>query len=341
MQVDDDPNCLQQCLARGLQGANCDLHQLRIWEPPAQAWKRILRSMAPSLAYRSINEQLQPDIAEVRPDVVWFFKGMNIYPDTVRSLRRRGLTLVNYNADHPFRFFSRGSGNRNVADALPDYHLHLTYSRRIAKELRDRCPSVSVAVVPFGHDVDAKTHERISSEEEVLRVCFLGNPDEHRRHNIQLLVQAGLPIDVFGHKWDRFLKPSPSLRLHGQVIGEEMLRTLRRYRVQLNFFRPHNSESHNMRTFEVPACGGIMLAEDSVEHRDFFEDGREAFFFRTPEAMISSARHLLSISAIEANTIRRAARERSTQCGYTYSDRAQQALLLISEAHARRCVSTR
>ncbi|WP_457825271.1 glycosyltransferase family protein, partial [Staphylococcus aureus] len=67
-------------------------------------------------------------------------------------------------------------------------------------------------------------------------------------------VEAGLPIDVYGLNWDRHLAPSPLLRLNGFVSGDDLLRTLRRYRVQLNVFRPHNGGSHNMRSFEVPAA---------------------------------------------------------------------------------------
>ena len=138
----------------------------------------------------------------------------------------------------------------------------------------------------FHPDVDDALFERIKSETEIDRACFLGNPDRHRRERIVQLVDAGIPIDVFGEDWGAVLKETPLLRLKGLALGEEMYRALRRYRVQLNFFRPHNVGSHNMRSFEVPAAGGIMLAQDSDEHREFFEPGQEAFYFSTPEEMI-------------------------------------------------------
>src|SRR5262249_51723172 len=147
---------------------------------------------------------------------------------------------------------------------------------------------------------------RISCEDEILRACFLGNPDHNRRRGIMSLVEAGIAVDVYGESWGRLLKPLPLLRINPRVLGEEMLRTLRRYRVQLNFFRPHNAESHNMRTFEVPACGGIMLAEDSGEHRAFFESGKEAFFFANPRDMINLTQRLLDMPKAEAEGIRAA-----------------------------------
>lgn len=110
-----------------------------------------------------------------------------------------------------------------------------------------------------------------------------------------------------------------------------MLRVLRRYRVQLNFFRPHNVESHNMRSFEVPACGGIMLGEDSIEHRDFFEINREAFYFRSPEEMIDLTRFVLAMPKVEADVVRAAARRRSIMGGYSYRHRAQAAFAEIEK----------
>ena len=42
--------------------------------------------------------------------------------------------------------------------------------------------------------------------------------------------------------------------------------------------RIHNPDSHNMRSFEVPGVGGIMVAPDTKEHRIFFEVGKEIFY---------------------------------------------------------------
>lgn len=332
MQTVLDANSLPPVLARGLAGTDCELHKF-LHEPPRPSQLRmVLRNLAPGLAFAEFNAELLSTAGEVEPVAIWLFKGMEVYPKTLATLRKRGITLVNYNADHPFEYFSRGSGNSNVRRAIPQYHLHLTYSERIKRQMEERFSDCRVGVVPFGHDVDEESFDRLRDEEEVVRACFLGNPDDHRARNIKNIIEADIPIDVFGHRWDRFLKPAPLLRINPQANGVDMLRTLRRYRVQLNFFRPHNEGSHNMRSFEVPACGGIMVAEDSVEHRAFFESGREAFYFRSPSEMVDCVRSLLARPVAEANEIRTAARRRSVRSGYTYRDRALAAYGLIRES---------
>jgi hypothetical protein len=331
MLIVGDPTSLPACLARGLSDAPCELQSVVIERPRPSVWSRATRLLVPERAFAEFNARVISEVANGRPDVVWIFKGMEVYPETLRSLREQGIMLVNYNADHPFLHFSRGSGNRNVSRAIPEYHLHLTYSKRIASELGERQPGTQVAVVPFGHDVSDTMFERINKEEEVVKACFLGTPDADRARNVMRLVEAGIPVDVYGCQWDRFLSASPLLRTYGEVAGEDMLRTLRRYRVQLNFFRPHNRDSHNMRSFEVPACGGIMLAEDSSEHRTFFECGREAWFFNSPQEMIGLTRHLLALPKPKADAVRLAARLRSVGSGYSYRHRALAAFAEIQK----------
>lgn len=310
----------------------------RVSQGRASVPERIAFRLAPRLWYDSANRRWLDAAKDFRPDVAWIFKGADIYPDTLRALRAAGVFLVNYNGDHPFEFFSRGSGNRNVEEAVGLYDLYLTYSVRIERQLNERYPDMRTGVIPFGHNVSDELYERISRGDEILRACFVGNPDRRRADAVRKLVEAGVPVDVFGHRWDNFLSASPNLRIAGQVIGPAMYESFHRYRLQLNVMRPHNEGSHNMRTFEVPASGGLILTEDTPEQRDFFETGREAFVFADDAGMIAQAKRLLAMSRDEADAVRAKARAKSVSAGYSYADRARTALRLITEAMASRDV---
>jgi spore maturation protein CgeB len=328
--------CYQRSLARFPITLRCiNLSERPYWMPRGAAG-RIFNRIYPHAAWRFASDALLAAVRDFGPDVIWIFKGAELYPSELSNLRGRGITLVNYNADHPFRYFSRGSGNNNVRRAIPQYHLHLTYSQQIAYELSQYLPGTRVAVVPFGHEVGDEVFKRIAGEDEINRACFVGNPDEHRRCSIMRLVGEGVPVDIYGNQWHRHVTPSPLLRLNGPVIGEEMLRILRRFRVQLNLFRPHNVSSHNMRTFEVPAVGGIMLAEDSGEHQAFFKSDCEAFYFSGHAEMVLRARQLLAMPKEQAMVVRLAARRRSVESRYSYVHRAEDALKAIFAAHTRR-----
>jgi spore maturation protein CgeB len=78
-----------------------------------------------------------------------------------------------------------------------------------------------------------------------------------------------------------------------------------------------------MRTFEIPAAGGIQLAPYSREQELFFEAGKEIFFFRNDEEMIQQAKDIIGMSKSGALEIREAARRRSVGSDYTFRNRAQ------------------
>jgi len=335
MTVSANPHVLAPMYLRGLTGAPC---QVRGFDLPSGAGRglrrKVLRRIMPRAAFPEANAVLEAEVAGFRPDAVWIFKGMEIYPGTLRGLRARGITLVNYNPDHPVDYYAAGTGNANVRDAVPLYDLYLTYSGRIAAEMGEKYPGLKVGVIPFGHDVSAEKFAQIEGEEEVVRACLLAAPDADRRRVVMAVAEAGIPLDIYGLGWDRFVSPRPNLRIHPFASGDEMQRVLRRYRVQLNIFRPHNAGSHNMRSFEVPAVGGIMLAEDSPEHRRFFEAGREAFYFTGTADMIAKTREILDMAKDRADEVRAAARRRSVDSGYSYKDRAQAALREIMSVRA-------
>jgi len=284
---------------------------------------RLIHRLAPKIAWNISNRQLTKTTKIFRPHVVWLFKAMDIFPQTLRSLKELGAKLICYNADHPFDFFSRGSGNRNVSSSVPEYDLYITYSRHIEGLINKRHPELPTMVVPFGHVLDEARFERACGADEANRACFVGNADSHRVEMLKRIARSGVPLDVYGHNWDSHRAALGDVALCGPVTGDDYYRTLRRYRVQLNFFRPHNIHSHNMRTFEVPASGGIMLAPDSVEHREFFEEGKEAFYFSNGEQMVEQAKRVLALPPAEAARIRERARLRSVESGYSYRDRAE------------------
>ena len=297
---------------------------------PAQAifYDHYGKSIVNKLVYRlglsdilkQINQQLKEKIEKLNPDLIWAFKGMEIFPETWRWARERGIKLVNYNPDNPFVFSGKGSGNKNVTDSIGLFDLHFTYNNSVKQRL-EREFDMPVAYLPFGFDVPETTFRQAHDQQEVLKLCFLGNPDEARASFIRQMADAGIPVDVYGNDWKKFLVHD-KIQTFDPVYGEKFWTVLYKYRAQLNLMRLHNPDSHNMRSFEVPGIGGIMLAPLTEEHVSFFEADREAFFYGGLEEAVEKARMLIGLKEEEAGRIRIAARNKSVTSGYSYRDRA-------------------
>lgn len=273
-----------------------------------------------SQIYRKINQKLIQSIITIKPDVIWIFKGMEIFPETLKWIKSRQIILVNFNADNPFIFSGTGSGNSNISNSIRLYDLHFTYNQDIRQQLEAISPG-NVWYLPFGFELPESVLDECKKQKEIIKTCFLGNPDAKRAAFIQALTSRGIQIDLYGNNWDSFVK-NDSVTIHPEVRGLDFWKTLRRYRIQLNLMRIHSEDSHNMRTFEVPGVGGIMLAKNTTEHLGLFTDKKEAWFYADEESCASFARALLNMSESEADDIRKAARKRSLEDGYQYKDRA-------------------
>ncbi|MEK7256548.1 MAG: glycosyltransferase, partial [Bacteroidota bacterium] len=214
-------------------------------------------------------------------------------------------------------------GNKNVSQSIGLYDLHFCYSHSVQRRIEGEF-GIPTAFLPFGYELPEPTFEEVKDEPEIQSACFIGNPDEIRAAHLKYLAKNEIPVDVYGHGWERHLPNLPNIRLHEATYGKDFWRKMRAYRLQINIFRPHNEGSHNMRTFEIPAVGGIMLSPDSPEHRAFFEPEKEVFLYQTMKEMATKAKQILALPEAEAAEIRRQARKRSVVSGYSYERRAGQ-----------------
>lgn len=274
-----------------------------------------------SSIYKKINALLLEKAKQYKPRVIWVFKGMEIFPRTIDQLKLSGFKVANYNPDNPFIFSGRGSGNENVKNSISKYDLHFAYDKTVQKKIEDEY-SIKTAYLPFGFELTESLYEDCVAQKEIIRVCFLGNPDNERAAFLKSLLDDGIEMDLYGNDWNKFIN-HPNASLFPPVYGDEFWKTLRRYRVQLNLMRLHNLNSHNMRSFEIPAIGGIMIAPDTPEQRMFFENEKEIFLFKNLSQCKERINHVLNLSADDANKIRNNARHRSTSSGYSYKDRAK------------------
>jgi spore maturation protein CgeB len=216
-----------------------------------------------------------------------------------------------------------------VRNAIPLYDLHMSYSHHILTELSLLYPQVRHAYLPFGFPEGLEVPSGI---EAVERVCFIGNGDANRARFMRVLERQGIRVDVFGPQWKQYFKGSSEyIRFFPAVYRQDYWNHLHKYRIQLNLLRPQNQESHNMRTFEVPAIGGVLVTQYTPEQASFFEDRKEVFFYKSEDELFQIIHTALKMQKEEVFHIRQNARSRSLQSHYSYQDRSRQALELFTQ----------
>jgi hypothetical protein len=254
---------------------------------------------------------------QLRPDVILIVKGPFVRAAALRRLRRTGARLVNFSTDDPFNPLA---ATRYMQPAIGEYDLYATPRTANVAQLR-ACGARQTAVVPFGYKPTVHFADPADAAAgEGCDLLFIGGADHDRVAFFRRVVQRWpeVRMDLYGGYWNR----DAVLRRYwrGFAIGEAYRVATRQARFAVNLVRRANRDTHVMRTFEVPACGGCMLAERTADHEQFFEDGREAILFTTPDELVERAR-TLHADRDRRHAIAAAGRARVIRDGHTYADR--------------------
>ena len=93
--------------------------------------------------------------------------------------------------------------------------------------------------------------------------------------------------------------------------------------------RPQNyaTQSHNMKSFEIPGLGGFMLANRTEDHQHFFQEGEEIACFGNINELRDQ---IVRYKSCEKKRKEMAKRAQSKVIEYhTYTKRAEQVLSLM------------
>ena len=217
---------------------------------------RVVNKLMPDYFFGEINDALLAYVKGKNYDVVLVFKGLTLRPDTLAQLKKQTTLLCCYNPDHPFRFYSAGSGNKNILDSIAVYDLYINYARSVSAEMAKRYP-VKVATIPFGYD--SRPFQKLKADWLTAlheKIIFIGSFDMERARFLKAMDDENLLI--FGdQKWRSRTSAFRSLRIAyaGRGLYDEEYKLANQSAfASLNILRKQNLEeqSHNMRSFEVP-----------------------------------------------------------------------------------------
>jgi spore maturation protein CgeB len=133
--------------------------------------------------------------------------------------------------------------------------------------------------LPLAYNPDIFFH---STTEKNDRLLFVGawSPDRQ-----QLLEQIPLPITIYGKGWDKLNKANSTI--HPQNISLLAVADLyQQHRYVLNVINKTNiRQGMNMRCFEAPACGCILVSEYVKDLEYVFDVQKEIIFFTEPSQL--------------------------------------------------------
>jgi spore maturation protein CgeB len=160
-------------------------------------------------------------------------------------------------------------------------------------------------------------------------VVFAGGGDADRVPYIAALSRAGFRIALYGGYWERF--PETRNLTRGLTSLAVVREAVAAARVAICLVRRANRDGVCMRTFEVPAMGGCMLAEKTDEHVALFgPEGETVLYFDSVPEMTDKVSWLLEHDA-ERERLREAAHRLILEGRHTYRDRLETILRLATD----------
>ena len=103
-------------------------------------------------------------------------------------------------------------------------------------------------------------------------------------------------------------------------------------KITLTFLSKINEDLHTSRSFEIPACGGFMIAERTSEHTTLFEENKEAVYFSSNNELLEKINYYLNNEIVRKEIINNALK-RSKSSGYSYDDMADKLVIDFQELY--------
>ena len=313
-----------------------------LWREAGWAQRQLQRRLGGGAIAARVNASVIAAAQAFRPDLVWGEKQEYLTVETLERLRAGGARLVHFTPDPYFYLDWKRTPLMDAAISRFDALIYCKAYERADYEALGK----PLIYMPLGYCDEV--HRPLPSDDPrwACAVGFLGGWEPRREQLLRAVASAVDDLKIWGGYWDFLRDGRWSLRRQiilgqlaggepfriarderlgrawqgGEVYADDYARALTGGRIGVGFLRKVCPDQHTTRTFEIPACGSLLLADRTEEHQSFFEEGREAEFFGTEDELVDKARFYAGNEAARAR-IAAAGRARCETSGYSYLER--------------------
>lgn len=282
------------------------------WMNASWLLRQVQRRAGRGRVVDDINRSVLAAGREFKPDVVWAEKQEFLRPETLMELKDIGAQLIHFTPDP---YFSLAWKRTRLMDSAIGVFDIIVYCKSYERE-QYAALAKPLIFMPLGYCDE--THRPLVSDDPSWQAAigFMGGWEPRREHLARTLLAAGLELKIRGGYWDFLLDGRWTLRRQiilkqlaghdafsicrddalgrawqgGEVYQDDYARALTGAKIGLGLLRKVCPDQHTTRTFEIPACQSMLLADRTEEHSNFFEEGKEAEFFDSPEELVDKAK---------------------------------------------------
>ncbi len=241
-----------------------------------------------------LNKNLLAQVERFHPELAIITGGHRILPDTVKSLKQRGIQTVLWTIDAPIDF-------QPIIHVAPYYDLIFCQGTE-AIELLGKAGIRGARWIPMACDPDLHYPVTLTDEERKTLshdVVFIGSYYPCRAELFSKLTSFDLAI--WGPGWDRLESTSPLLK-HIMGAHTKPDQWLKIYSAAKIVLATHYQDPEGRfpvyqaspRIFEVLACGAFLICDRQRDVLALFNDGKHLVTFENSSDLVNKVKYFLN-----------------------------------------------
>lgn len=291
------PNSIFLALTR--LGYNTIIFDYQKFLPYSKSWdNRFLNKIAHILnkfqlekACLEINRKFTQLIEDYLPDLVIISKGLHILPESLREIKRKGIPVVNWHSDD---FFNPLYLMPYSKESFSLYDMHFSSRPHLFEEYRQ----LGVKNIEYLEVcVDQNCFYPINTFAGKFQcdVSFIGSWSKNRENLLKNL--STFEVHIYGSGWYRSivrLKGRSNMRFMNKcVYVEDFSRVVSMSKICLNILTVENRDQTNLRCFEIPACKGFQLCNQTPQLQKLFKEGEDIVLYENEKDLVEKIQYFL------------------------------------------------
>jgi spore maturation protein CgeB len=250
-----------------------------------RSFSYLKRTLSPITGASQISENILVEkIKQFRADIAVFIRCDTLSLGAIREIKKcTNMSMVNIYPDSPLVI--PGVERKNFSEWLAEFDVIFSSDSYI-KKVFYQLGAKKVEFLPFAYDPKYHSPKALANSDSTIfssPVAYVGTFGRLQKDWLSSIQHHGLK--VWGNSWDSLSKRD-SLRtswIKGRGIGAEMWKAINLSGITFNMCRVEHSAEISMKTFEIPAAGGLMLSNYTETQNAFFKDGVQAVYYNNRE----------------------------------------------------------
>lgn len=281
-----------------------------------------------------INRDILDECINIKPDLVFIYRGTHIYPKTIKKIKEKtGCKVFGYNNDDPFSSSYPKYFWRHYRNGIKYYDHIFSYRYKNIDDYK----AISYEKVSLLRSYYLKDKnfymDDLKTEKYKCDVIFIGHfEDDGRDEAIKLLIENGVDIKLYGTTWEKSKYYNYFVKKLGNILPlyDNYNLALNSAKIALVFLSKKNNDTYTRRCFEIPATKTMMMAEYTDDLNSMFKERKESEYFRDKNELLEKVKYYLAneekIKEIGENGYRRLLDD-----GHEIVDRCKEVLKVYEE----------